>query len=236
MGADRANAQAAARANGVEAFAAGNALWVADPARLQAGLLAAHKAGREAIKSVRPDLPVGVTLAIIDDQEAGPDSLRDAMRARLYAPWLEAARADDFVGVQNYERAVWNDKGRLPPPPGAETNDMGSEIYPPSLAGAVRYAHAASGVPVIVTEHGVNATDDRLRQRLIPAALAELAKAIDDGVPVRGYFHWSLIDNFEWGFGYKPKFGLHGLDRTTFARTAKPSAAIYGAIARRNAA
>jgi beta-glucosidase len=235
MGGDRANAEAAARANGVAAFAAGNALWVADPPRLQAGLLAAHKAGREAIKAVRPDLPVGVTLAIIDDQAAGPNSLRDAMRAKLYRPWLEAAQGDDFVGVQNYERAVWNDQGRLPPPPGAETNDMGSEIYPPSLAGAVRYAHAASGVPVIVTEHGVNASDDRLRQRLIPAALAELGKAMDDGVPVHGYFHWSLVDNFEWGFGYKPKFGLHSLDRVTFKRTPKPSAALLGAIARRNA-
>jgi beta-glucosidase len=235
MGADKATAEAAAKANGVPSFAAGNALWVADPPRLQAGLLAAHKAGRKAIKSVRPDLPVGVTLAIIDDQPAGPNSLRDAMRVRLYAPWLEAARADDFVGVQNYERAVWNDQGRLPPPPGAEVNDMGSEIYPPSLAGAVRYAHAVAKVPVIVTEHGVNASDDRLRQRLIPAALAELRKAMDEGVPVQGYFHWSLVDNFEWGFGYRPKFGLHSLDRDTFRRTPKPSAALLGAIARRNA-
>jgi beta-glucosidase len=235
MGADRANAEAAARASGAASFAAGNALWVADPPRLQAGLLAAHKAGREAIKSVRPELPVGATLAIIDDQPAGPNSLRDAMRAKLYAPWLEAARGDDFVGVQNYERAVWNDKGRLPPPAGAETNDMGSEIYAPSLAGAVRYAHQASGVPVIVTEHGVNTADDRIRVRLIPAALAELKKAMDEGVPVKGYMHWSLIDNFEWGFGYKPKFGLHSLDRTTFARTPKPSASVYGAIARHNA-
>lgn len=157
------------------------------------------------------------------------------MRAKLYRPWLEAARGNDFVGVQSYARALWTDRGQLPAPPGAELNDMGSEIYPPSLAGAVRYAHEVSGVPVIVTEHSVNATDDRIRARLIPAALRELRKAMIDGVPVKGYMHWSLIDNYEWVFGYKPKFGLHSLDRTTFVRTAKPSAAVLGAIARQNA-
>lgn len=235
MDADRAMGEAAARAHGVPRFLAGNSLYIADAPVVQAHLLAGHKAGRDAIKAVRPDLPVGVSLAIIDDQAAGTNSLRDQMRSRLYAPWLEAARHDDFVGVQNYERSVWNDKGRLPPPAGADTNDAGSEIYPASLAGAVRYAHAVSGVPVIVTEHGINSADDTKRARLIPAALTDLKKAMDEGVPVLGYVHWSLIDNFEWVFGYKPQFGLHTLDRTTFARTAKPSASVLGAIARRNA-
>lgn len=235
MGADQANAEAAAREHGVPSFLAGNGLWVPEPDKVQANLLAGHRLGREAIKAVRPDLPVGVSLAIIDDQASGPNSLRDAMRAKLYGPWLEAVRGNDFVGVQNYERAVWDDKGKLPPPASAEKNDMGSEIYPGSLAGVARYAYATSGAPVLVTEHGVNATDDRIRQRLIPAALAELKRAMDEGVVVKGYIHWSLIDNFEWGFGYKPKFGLHTLDRKTFVRTPKPSAAVLGAIARRNA-
>ena len=235
MATDRAMGEAAARATGSATFAAGNSLWIADVPRVQANMLAAHRAGRAAIKAVRPDLPVGVSLAIIDDQAVGADSMRDRMRAKLYGAWLEAARSDDFVGVQNYERSMWNAQGRLPPPKGAPVNDMGSEIYPPSLAGAVRYAHAAAGVPVIVTEHGINAADDTLRARLIPAALAELKKAIDDGIPVKGYMHWSLIDNFEWVFGYKPKFGLHSVDPVTFRRTAKPSAAVLGGIARRNA-
>jgi beta-glucosidase len=235
MATDRAMGEAAARAYGVPHFNPGNALWVADPARVQANMLAAHAAGRAAIKRVRPDLPVGVSLAIIDDQAAGRDSIRDAMRAKLYLPWLEAARTCDFVGVQNYTRSLWDARGRMPVPAGAPVNDAGEEIYPASLAGAVRYAYSVAKVPVIVTEHGINATDDRLRQRLIPAALAELKRAIDDGVPVKGYMHWSLIDNYEWVFGYGPRFGLHSLDRTTFARTPKPSAAILGAIARRNA-
>lgn len=235
LGADKAMQEAAAREHAVARFLPGNPLYVADPQVVQANLIAGHKAGQEAIKGVRPDLPVGVSLAVIDDQAAGRNSLRDAMRAKLYRPWLEAARGNDFVGVQNYERTVWTDKGRLPAPEGAETNDAGSEVYPASLAGAVRYAHAVSGVPVVVTEHGINSADDTKRARLIPAALAELKRAMEDGVPVLGYMHWSLVDNFEWVFGYKPQFGLHTLDRTTFKRTAKPSAAVLGAIARRNA-
>ncbi|SEQ56018.1 family 1 glycosylhydrolase [Sphingobium sp. YR768] len=235
MDADRAMQAAAAKAHGVAKFQAGNALWIEDVPTTTANMLAAHKAARAAIKAVRSDLPVGVSLAIIDDQPVGRSSIRDAMRRKLYEPWLLAARGNDFVGVQNYERSLWDDKGRLPPPKGVEVNDAGSEVYPASLAGAVRYAHQVSGVPVIVTEHGVNASDDRIRARLIPAALTELKKAMDEGVPVKGYIHWSLVDNFEWVFGYGPKFGLHSLDRTTFARTPKPSAAILGAIARKNA-
>ncbi|GLK45963.1 MULTISPECIES: family 1 glycosylhydrolase [Novosphingobium] len=234
LGADKAMQEAAARAYAVARFLPGNPLYVADPQVVQTNLLAGHKAGREAIKAVRGDLPVGVSLAIIDDQAVGRSSLRDAMRAKLYQPWLEAARGNDFVGVQNYERTVWNDKGRLPAPQGAETNDAGSEVYPASLAGAVRHAHQVSGVPVIVTEHGINSADDTKRARLIPAALTELKRAMDEGVPVLGYMHWSLVDNYEWVFGYKPQFGLHTLDRRTFARTAKPSARVLGAIASRN--
>lgn len=234
LDADRLMQEAAAREHGVPRFLPGNPLYVADPAVVQANLLAAHRAGRAAIKAVRPSLPVGVSLAIIDDQASGEHSLRDAMRNKLYRAWLEAARGDEFVGVQNYERTVWDDKGRLPPPRDAATNDAGAEIYPASLAGAVRYAHAVSGVPVVVTEHGINSADDSKRARLIPAALTELKRAMDDGVPVLGYVHWSLVDNFEWVFGYKPQFGLHTLDRGTFKRTPKPSVAVLSAIARNN--
>ena len=99
----------------------------------------------------------------------------------------------------------------------------------------MRYAHQATGVPIVVTEHGVGTDDDGVRAAFIPAALAGLKAAMDDGVPVKGYMHWSLLDNFEWIFGYKPRFGLVAVDRTTFQRTPKPSAAVLGAIARRNA-
>jgi beta-glucosidase len=230
----RAMLTEAARQTGSAKFVALNAANQEDIEPLQQVLFEGHKAGKAAIKAVRGNLPVGVSLAMLDDQAVGKNSLRDAKRKELYGGWLELARGDDFLGVQNYERAIWTDTGRLPAPPSADRGHMGAEVYAPSLAGAVRFAHAATGVPILVSEHGVGTEDDAVRSRLIPAALSELKRAIDEGVPVKGYCHWSLIDNFEWIFGYKPKFGLHSVDPATFARTAKPSASIYGAIARRN--
>jgi beta-glucosidase len=112
---------------------------------------------------------------------------------------------------------------------------MGSDIYPASLAGAVRYAHEAAGVPVLVTEHGMAHRDDAYRAAFIEPALAGLLDAIEDGVPVAGYLHWTLMDNFEWIFGYDVRLGLHEVDRETFVRRPKPSAAVYSAIARANA-
>lgn len=237
LDAQRAMLAAAARKTGTPKFVAANAANAEDLDAMLANMLAGHRAGRQAIKSVRPDLPVGVSLAMFDDQAAGPDTRgRDRLRAELYGPWLDLARADDFVGVQNYERSrIDADGRRLPQPPGATLNWSGTEVYAPSLAGAARYAHEATGRPVLVTEHGVGTDDDRIRAALIPAALAELGRAMDGGLPVLGYIHWSLLDNYEWVFGYRPKFGLCQVDRTTFRRTPKPSAAVLGSIARRNA-
>jgi beta-glucosidase len=235
LGAVRAMNGAAAKASGSATFRNGMLPDVADQPVLQTNMIAAHKAGKAAIKAARGDLPVGVSLTMSDDQAVGENSLRDAKRAQIYGAWLEAAKADDFLGVQNYARARWSDKGLLPPPAEAPRNGMGQEIYAPSLAGAVRYAHAATGVPIMITEHGLTTQDDAQRAAFIPAALAELQKAVAEGVPVKGYVHWSLLDNFEWVFGYRQHFGLCSVDRTTFRRTPKPSAAVLGAIARRNA-
>lgn len=225
---------AAARQLGVRRFVAANVAGFDDIAELQAGLAAAHRAGKAAIKAAAPRLPVGLSLSVIDDQAVGGNSMRDRMRAEFYGPWIELAKTDDFIGVQNYERALWGEKGRLPAPEGAIRNWSGTEVHAPSLAGAVRYIHGAVGVPVLVSEHGVGTGDDTIRARFIPDALHDLKQAIDDGVPVLGYCHWSLVDNFEWIFGYKPTFGLATFDPVTFRRKAKPSAAVLGAIARAN--
>jgi beta-glucosidase len=98
------------------------------------------------------------------------------------------------------------------------------------LWGAATAALQVAQVPVIVTEHGINSANDNKRARLITTAPAELKMAMEEGVPVKGYMHWSLIDNFERIFGYKPQFGLHNLDRTSFARPPKPSATVLGDI------
>ena len=241
LGADKAMVEAAAKALGVPLYQPGNPLYTPDGARTQKHLLEGHRLGRAAIKAVRPDLPVGVSLAMLDEQTApdlpkGKVSLRDAMREHFYGEWLRLAKVDcDFLGIQNYERSVWDDKGKRPIPKDSVTNTMGAEVYPPSLAGVARYAHAQTGLPIMVTEHGVGSEHDEIRANLIPAALTALKQAMDEGVPVLGYIHWSLVDNYEWVFGYRIRFGLCELDRTSFARKPKPSAAVLGRIARANA-
>ena len=92
---------------------------------------------------------------------------------------------------------------------------MGSHVHPLSLAGAVRYAHETTGVPVFVTEHGLADAGDTSRAAFIEPALAGLLDAIEDGVPVLGCLHWTLLDTFEWIFGYDVRFGLHEVDRKT---------------------
>jgi beta-glucosidase len=230
---DRATLDAASRAAGVPAYRLANVTLPEELDALEDGLAAGHVAARAAVTARRPDLPVGFSLAVMDDVVVGDDpTVRDRKGAECYHRWLELARGDDFLGVQNYERVPFDGAGTVPPPPGAVRNQLGTAVEPESLAGAVRYAHAGSGVPILVTEHGLGTDDDALRAAFVPPALAGLRAAMADGVPVLGYTHWTLLDNFEWIFGYDFRYGLHEVDRATFERTPKPSAGVYAAIVR----
>lgn len=84
-------------------------------------------------------------------------------------------------------------------------------------------------LPVIITENGCSADDDRFRLVYLAQHLSALHDAILRGVDVRGYLYWSTMDNYEWG-SYKPRFGLVDVDRNTFARTPKPSAWLFKQI------
>ena len=226
----RATLEAASEAAGVERYRAGNVVQPEDFAALQVGLTNAHRAAKAVIKRHRPDLPVGFSIAVIDDVAVGDATVRDRKRAEVYQHWLELARDDDFIGVQNYERIRYGEGGQLPPPDGLPLNEMGSAVEPESLAGAVRYTYEVAQVPIFVTEHGVGTADDAVRVTFIEPSLNGLAGAMADGVPVIGYLHWTLMDNFEWVGGYGSQLGLHEVDRVTFVRTAKPSAAEYARL------
>lgn len=230
---ERATLQAASRAAGVERYRTGNVMIAEDFAAMREGMTRAHLAAKAAIASLRPDLPLGLSLAIVDDVALpGGEALRDRKRAEVYDYWLRLAAADDFVGVQNYERLTYGPEGLVPAAAGTPVNEMGTAVEPDSLRGAVEYAHQVSGVPVFVTEHGMSAADDTLRARFLAPSLAGLAAAIAGGVPVIGYCHWSLLDNFEWIFGYTRHLGLFAVDRETFARRPKASAAVYADLVR----
>ncbi len=228
---ERATLEAASRAAGVPAYRLSNVMLPEEMEAFQAGMTAGHRAARAAIKAVRPDLPVGFSLAVMDDVVAGDDArVRDRKRAECYAHWFEIAREDDYLGVQNYERMVYDADGEVAAPEGAEINGMGTPIVAESLAGAVRYAHAETGRPILITEHGLSTLDDTQRVAFLEPSLVGLSGVIAEGVPVLGYCHWTMLDNFEWVFGYAAQLGLHSVDRETFERTAKPSAAEYARL------
>jgi len=90
------------------------------------------------------------------------------------------------------------------------------------------------GKPVYITENGLSTHDDASRQRYLTDILSNVQLAIADGVDVRGYFHWTNTDNFEWARGYMQQFGLIAVDRKTLERTVKPSGRLYARIAANN--
>ena len=200
-------------------------------------LKAAHRKGYDAIKSGPGDFPVGSTVAMGDWwAPEGSDAVLEQTRRMHEGQHLEAAAGDDYIGVQAYSRTRLTAEG-LPdgPEPGVEVLDMGYEYWPQALEVSIRYASAITGSPVYVTENGIGTTDDAQRIRYVTDALGGVQRCLDDGIDVRGYFYWSLLDNFEWALGYMPRFGLVGVDRTTQQRSIKPSAEWLGTIARANA-
>jgi beta-glucosidase/6-phospho-beta-glucosidase/beta-galactosidase len=109
---------------------------------------------------------------------------------------------------------------------------MGWDIDPEGLYKQIRTVGARYGKPMMITENGIATTDDKQRVEYIQEHLAAIAKAKKDGSDIRGYFHWSLADNYEWHFGYTAKFGLSTMDPKTKERILKPSALYYRDIIR----
>ncbi len=124
--------------------------------------------------------------------------------------------------------------GDMKPEAGVELTQMGYEFWPEALEACVRYAKARVDRPIYVTENGVSTEDDSRRIEYIQRSLRGVLNCLRDGIDVRGYIHWSLLDNFEWIMGYRPKFGLIAVNRETQERVIKPSAYYLGEIARSN--
>lgn len=149
-------------------------------------------------------------------------------------PYLEAAAGDDFVGSQAYTSRTVGEDGIVAHPDHPDNTLTGWAYRPDALGIAVRHAwEVTGGTPVLVTENGIATDDDTRRIAYTGEALAHLGVAMADGVDVRGYLHWSALDNYEWGH-WQPTFGLIAVDRRTFARTPKPSLAWLGDLARAN--
>jgi beta-glucosidase len=170
----------------------------------------------------------------------------------LLAPIRRAAGTRDYHGINYYTREMVRFDPSLPSElfgrrfirPNAPRNDAGldkhnsfGEIYPEGLYRVLRevYRRTRGNKPLYITENGFNDRDDDRRPRAILEHLAMVHKAIQDGIPVRGYLYWTLVDNFEWNQGWQARFGLIELDPQTQERFPRRSASMFGEICRANA-
>jgi len=189
----------------------------------------AHEKGRDAMKSVCPHLKIGVTLSLHDIEAlpGGEQNAGNEMNDELlhYIPYL---KNDDFIGVQNYTRSVFNSEGLVVPGKDAEYTLANYEFYPEALEKVIRFVHTHLPIPILVTENGCATSNDERRVEFLRRALAGVKNCIDDGIPVKGYCCWSLLDNFEWQQGFAITFGLIAVDRSTQKRYPKPSLAFFG--------
>lgn len=199
-------------------------------------LVAAHHRSLEVARALAPEVPVGLTLSMTDYQAIpGGEDRRDEMLASEDV-FLDAAEADSFLGVQAYTRMVMGPDGWIGPRPGVPVLVMGYEYWPDALEACIRRAARRTGgrLPILVTENGIGTDDDDQRMAYVARALEGVQASLADGIDVAGYTYWSLLDNFEWAMGYRPRFGLVEVDRHSFARHVKESGRWLGSIARAN--
>ena len=164
-------------------------------------------------------------------------------RARLELPRAAGFAAQLALSIPAIERLIvgrmtsWQRESGIAAShdPAARTTQMGYEFRPQAVAAAVRRAaQFLPGKPIVVTEHGVATADDAERIEFITEGLRSLHAVIEDGIPLKGYIHWSAFDNFEWASGYGMTFGLIAVDRATQERTVKSSGRFLGEVARAN--
>ena len=154
-------------------------------------------------------------------------------------------RAFDFVGINYYTRTIvrfvpnglrllfgtecredhHRDLG--------EENDLGWLVHPPGIY-EVTKKFAKHGVPIFITENGIATNDDNERSTFIQQHVQQLARAIQDGIDIRGYLHWTLMDNYEWAHGTRPHFGLVRVDADSGRRFSRPSSKVFAKICTRN--
>ncbi len=168
------------------------------------------------------------------------DGTLDFVKTKMRIP--EAAHTQDFLGINYYTRdrvafspfAADSGFGRNFYPKDADLSETGHIANDPEgMFAALQWAQGFK-IPLIVTENGVEDSDDHLRPRYLAQHIHQVWRAVNYNWQIKGYFHWSLVDNFEWERGWSQRFGLWALDRDTQARRKRPSADLYAAICKEN--
>ena len=173
--------------------------------------------------------------------------LQSLRQGRLAFPLTRAGHASgpapsqDFFGLNYYTRELVKFNrhygaelfGERVLPVGAPRSDLNWELYPEGFYRVLRSLQR-EGLPIFVTENGIADAADVRRPDFLLTHIGAMLRAIHAGVPVRGYFHWTCFDNFEWAEGYSAKFGLIACDPLTQERRLRPSARLYAEICRNN--
>jgi beta-glucosidase len=179
----------------------------------------------------------GFNWAFYDSIDSGRISFDLAGFPEIDEPLSDLAGSADFFGINYYRRNLVR---FAPSAPGLVTllqgpgplSDSGVEIYPEGLLRMIRRVWERYELPIIITENGVSDANGQLRSEFLREHAHAVARAVGEGIPVDGYFHWSLLDNFEWTEGYGPRFGLYTVDFDTHERYPGPGAEEFARLAR----
>lgn len=200
-------------------------------------LISAHKQSYTVIKQFFPKAQMGIAKHQVAFEMAHDTHINRLLQKTAHYFWNQwflnrIRHHQDFIGLNHYGRNVIdNGFGKNP---NERVTDFGWEFYPESLYQALMELKPYDK-PIYITENGLADASDILRQEFIPRALACVHKAIADGADVRGYLHWSLLDNSELARGFWLRFGLVEVNYATQKRTCRPSALAYAEICKRNA-
>lgn len=203
----------------------------------------AHRLAYAAIKRANPNASVGIATSAIDYVPARQTSLFDRWMSkfcdRWYNRWFIERTINelDFIGINHYVRQGIRVRSFkqliITEPRGDQLTDYGWGICPEAM-GKVLRSMWKYRKPLYITENGLADAADRRRGKFIRDELIELHKAISSGVDVRGYLHWSLLDNFEWREGFAMRFGLVAVDVKTMERTVRESARWFSTVCKNN--
>jgi len=174
----------------------------------------AHIKARNVMKKINPNVKIGLSLALPDVQsiEGGEQKAEEAWD-KYFKQFVDTVKDDDFFGIQNYTREVYNSEGQVQMAETAEKTECGYEYYPEGLAGAIRKVAIDLKMPILVTENGLATKDDSRRVEFVKSALKGVYDCISDDIEILGYIYWSAFDNFEWTFGYNMHFGVIEVNR-----------------------
>jgi beta-glucosidase len=195
----------------------------------------AHRLAYRAMKKVRPAIKIGIAKHNIY-YEGNGNPLYEPLVVFLRWFWNHRFLRNikghqDFIGLNHYFHgkigASRREQESVP------HSDMGWEIHPESLYQCLRELKQYK-LPVYVTENGIADATDTKRSSFITEYIAAVHRAIAEGVDVRGYFYWSLLDNYEWAEGFTQRFGLVDIEYATLKRTVRPSAHVYAEICKNN--